>query len=101
MALRFSSDPVSPRTGGFARHAAVYALALVVAAGCGGKSKSDDLEIALGEWTGMTSQDREIGFTITKAGVAEVLVGYTALCVDAISRFDSSTHPIVGNLLRF
>jgi hypothetical protein len=49
----------------------------------------------------MTSQSKEIGFTITKAGIEEVVVGYTALCVDAISQFDSSTHPIVHNLLRF
>src|SRR5262249_13970990 len=39
--------------------------------------------------------------TITKAGVAQVLVGYTALCIDAVSQFDSSTHPIVANVLTF
>jgi hypothetical protein len=49
----------------------------------------------------MTSQGKEIGFTITKAGVAKVLVGYTALCIDAISQLDSATHPIVGKRLKF
>lgn len=101
MALGFSSGPVSLGRGGVAPHAALYAIALAVAAGCGGKSENGELEIALGEWPGMTSQGKEVGFTITKAGVSEVLVGYTALCVDAISHFDSSTHPIVGNRLRF